>query len=63
MSSSGPGGPGDKKDEPKGLKKFIRRASLVLRPKSKRQSVSGASAFAPKDSGTGVASGSTAAAR
>ncbi|KAL6719263.1 hypothetical protein ACLMJK_003501 [Lecanora helva] len=56
MSSSGQGGPGDRKDEPKGLKKFMRRASLVLKPKSKRQSVSGppastsASASAPKDS-------------
>ena len=60
MSSSGQGGPGEKKDESKGLKKFMRRASLVLKPKSKRQSVSDASASAPKDSGAVAESSSTA---
>jgi hypothetical protein len=48
MSSLGQGGPGGAEDNPKGLKKFMRRASLVLkRDKSKRQSISDGSAFAP----------------
>lgn len=63
MSSSGQGGPADKKGEPKGLKKFMRRASLALKPKSKRQSVSDASAFAPKESGAAASSGPTAPTR
>ena len=48
MSSSGQGGAGGSEDKPRGLTKFIRRASLVLkRDKSKRQSISGSSALAP----------------
>ena len=41
------GGNGDN-DNPKGLRKFMRRASVALkRDKTKRQSVSDVSAFAP----------------
>ena len=60
MSSTGQGGAGGTEDQenPKGLKKFMRRASLVLkRDKSKRQSVSDASAFAPVQE-TGALAGS-----
>ena len=60
MSSSGQGGSGGQEDKPRGLAKFMRRASLVLkRDKSKRQSLSSESqltpvsdSVAPKQSGS-----------
>lgn len=58
MSSSGQGGSGEQGDKPRGLAKFMRRASLVLkRDKSKRQSLSGPSQLAPvSDSGAASSS-------
>ena len=48
MSSPGQSGAGGSEDKPRGLTRFMRRASLVLkRDKSKRQSISGSSALAP----------------
>ena len=65
MSSSAPGqaSSGGSEDKPKGLAKFMRRASLVLkRDKSKRQSISDNSALAPVRDAP-AASTSTAATR
>lgn len=48
MSSSGQGASGGSGDKPRGLAKFMRRASLVLkRDKSKRQSISSPSQLPP----------------
>ncbi|KAK3174389.1 hypothetical protein OEA41_001634 [Lepraria neglecta] len=63
-SASGQGSAGGSEDKPKGLAKFMRRASLVLkRDKSKRQSISNTPGLAPvKDANTPSASSSTPAA-
>lgn len=65
MSSSGQGGSGGREDKPRGLAKFMRRASLVLkRDKSKRQSISNPSALAAvSDSTVPTQSSSTQATR
>ena len=48
MSSSGQGGSGGQEDKPRGLAKFMRRASLVLkRDKTKRQSLSSEAQLTP----------------
>lgn len=65
MSSSGQGGSGGPEHKPRGLAKFMRRASLVLkRDKSKRQSMSNPSGLAPiSDSVVPTQSSSTPAPR